>query len=384
MTSLFTRRTLLQFLNVILLGFLVFVGAECGARVSDFMFERVPLLSVPSYADLWTDEAGVRHGRAQGRFKRMRFNNAGMQGPGIELDLPKRQGCLRIVFLGGSETFGRVDIEEGDYPSAVRKKLSANTCAEIFNASIPGMSVYAMISYWRLWVSKVHPDLVFIYPSTHFYLSTAAPGRTVPRGDAGDTGVKAQAQAAAVRPDDFGLLEVLRSFDRLKDAVEVPAPIQNMRRRRWLASQLEGYSSDWLFATPPPARADLLGQHLTSLVEAIAGSGAEPVLMTHAVRVTSPPRPEDHEDLFAMRTWTPRATEAALAAFPYLANEHIRAIARARNIPLLDCAANLSGKRNKFVDLVHFTQAGTDAIADFVVDLINTRVEASRKVPSTS
>ena len=47
---------------------------------------------------------------------------------------------------------------------------------------------------------------------------------------------------------------------------------------------------------------------LDNLVTDVRASGARPILITHAVRATVPPRPEDSLLLLGWRLYSPRAT----------------------------------------------------------------------------
>jgi lysophospholipase L1-like esterase len=90
------------------------------------------------------------------------------------------------------------------------------------------------------------------------------------------------------------------------------------------------------------------------------------VLLTHAVSVTSPPRETDSRLLFAMRVWTPRATEETLAAFPYAANLRIRKVADVHGITVVDLAGSLSTQSSQFLDMVHYTPSGHAQVADML------------------
>ena len=90
--------------------------------------------------------------------------------------------------------------------------------------------------------------------------------------------------------------------------------------------------------------------------------------MTHAVRVTSPPRADDQDDLDAMRVYVPRAPARVLAAFEYAAADVIREVARETDTRLIDVAREVSGSRDLFVDLVHFAPRGHERVATLIVD----------------
>lgn len=335
---------------------LVVAGAELGARADDWTFEGVPFLASPRESDLWTSTNGVRHGRPNAQFRKKTFNNLGLEGP--EIGAHPGNGCVRLLFLGGSETFGVAQIQGGHYPEHVRALLSDKHCVEVLNGAIPGMTVASMIAFWREHAHLAQPDIVFIYPSTHFYLSEQEP-RPLPAA------TEAKSQTGAADQPALSLSDS-RFFGRLLDAIELPQVIQVRRQQAWLEAQVVGKPAGWLYESPPHERVQLFVAHVQELVREIRASGARVVLGTHAIRVAGQPRAEDHEDLFAMRTFTPRATESALAAFPYLVNDALREYASRESLPLVDAARELSSRRENFVDLVHFSPVGTERMSQLV------------------
>ena len=146
----------------------------------------------------------------------------------------------------------------------------------------------------------------------------------------------------------------------------MPAFIQKRRVQTWIDNSSKDKSADWFFNTVPQERLDFLVEDLTELLDAIRKSGAEPILMTHAVRSANPPRPEDQADLFAMRVYVPQASEAVIAEYDYVADEKIRELARTTNTRLIDIAKALDGKRNLFIDLVHFSPEGHAEVARLI------------------
>jgi hypothetical protein len=351
---------------IALAGWAVFAGVaavmcEVGARIDDWFFEDVPVLASPSFPALFsTDETGMRHGIPAARWKKVRLNNLGLRGPDVPVE--RRDGCGRWMFLGASETFGDPAQANKDYPARVRTLTSSAKCLEVLNTAFPALDLRSIIRYYQFYMSKYRPDVVFIYPPIHFYLGEVAP-RNIdrPRDIADNTA-----------PQPVSLLEKSRFFERLKDTAEVPAIIQKRRVQRWIAAAEQGHDDGWHFKAVPEDRLNLMSEDLQALIELVRASGAEPVLMTHAVRVASPPRAEDQQDLYAMRVYVPRATEDVLAAFEYAAAERVRGLATQTGTRLIDVAKTMNGRRERFVDLVHFSNEGNDEVAHLIVEAMNT------------
>ncbi|HEU4654402.1 MAG TPA: hypothetical protein VFS47_10465 [Steroidobacteraceae bacterium] len=266
------------------------------------------------------------------------------------------------MFIGASETFGEPTQANKDYPAQVRESLRRKGCYEVLNTAFPGFDVRALMRYYEYYMSQLKPDVVFVYPPTHFYLGEVGPRNTTPP------------QRAPTYPNSSpGILERSRFLERLRDTAEMPAFIQKKRVRQWIEDAQRGKSADWAFRTIPQDRLDLFTNDLRDFIALIRASGAEPVLLTHAVRVASPPREEDLNDLYAMRVYVPRATEATLAGFEYAAAERTREVAAATNVPLVDVAQQLSGRRELFIDLVHFTNEGHAKVAQLILQQMQSR-----------
>ena len=321
------------------------IAAEIGARFDDVLFHDGRFVGSPSQDDLWAQDEFGRHGIPHASFGYVRLNSFGLWGPEPEPD-----PCRRILFIGGSETFGIPEAKDGAYTDYFRRNLPAKNCTQVFNGAIAGMTAYSMVGYFRGWASRVQPTMVVVYPSTHFYLSTEAPGPRPP--------VQGKRALNDKRNGNFGMLTQSRFFSRLRNALEIPAFIQRKREQRWIAAEVAGKPSDWMFAQVPTERLELFRQHLRMLIEAIRSSGAEPVLVTHAVSASMPLVAGDVARTEAMRVWMPRASGAVIGEFPYRANEAIRQIGAQDGVRVIDAAAALAGREENFVDLVHFSETG--------------------------
>jgi hypothetical protein len=343
-------------------GVVALLFCEIGSRLDDWFFEEVPVFENPSYERLFTfDENGLRRGIPGSRWKKVALNNLGMRGA----DVPEKSapGCQRWMFLGASETFGEPSMADAEFPARVRALARQQSlCVDVMNTAYPGIAPQGLLRYYESALRPYAPDVVFVYASTHFYLAedgprpiaTPAPAASPPRPPHATT-------------ESASFIGKSRFLERLKDSAEVPAKIQEMRLRRWIEAASSGKPADWAFTRVPEERLELLASDLRELVAGIRASGAEPVLMTHAVRVTTPPREEDHADLYAMRRYVPRASEAVLAEFEYQAAERVRRLGAELNLQVVDVARELDGKRDRFIDLVHFSEAGHEDVARLVV-----------------
>jgi hypothetical protein len=344
-------------------GAVLLLCCELGARLDDWFFEDLPFLGNPTYDAMFTIDAhGQRRGIPGARWKRVALNNLGMRGA----DVPDKsgEGCRRWMFLGASETFGEPSMADAEFPARVHAlQRQRSRCVDVLNTAYPGIAPQGLLSYYSSALRQYAPDVVLIYASTHFYLAEMGP-----RMPASAEPPKPQSTATANEDSSLAnLVQKSRFFERLKDSAEVPVRIQEMRLRRWIDAQTQGKPADWPFDRVPEDRLALLDADLRDLIAAIRVSGAEPVLLTHAVRVADPPRPEDHVDLYSMRRYVPRAPESVIAAFEYRAADTVRKLGAAEHVKVIDVARLLDGRRDQFIDLVHFSEAGHEAVAQLIV-----------------
>lgn len=364
------------------------IGAEAGARLDDYLSNDIPFSTTPSIENLWLNDYGRLHGKPNARFKAIALNNVGIQGP--DIDGPPISDCPRVLFLGSSETFGHPNVKQGSYPDRVAQLLTPNRCVQILNAAIPGMTAGAMIKSWDS-LSTLQPQVVFIYPSTLFYLSAKDPKpRFSPKQvimtspplppQPLPTPAAAEAMRTSLEILSIGtLLENSRFYDRLKDTIELPDVIQRQRDAQNIARQLKNHDASWVFTSVPDTRLQRVCEDISDLIDAVKASGAMPILLSQAIRITSPSRPEDEPDLRAMRVIVPRASEPVLAEFPYRANYAFRRIAAEKHVQFVDTAAELSGRREDFVDMVHFSPEGREVVAHLVSDALTVALDAATK-----
>ena len=356
--------------GLLAIGLLTLVGivaGEVGARLDDRIFLGVPLAANPTFEGLFYSlDDGIRRGVPGARYKKVTFNNLGMRGP--DMPASPAPGCERWLFLGASETFGEPGIEGGDYPSHLRALLPPGRCIEVANSASPGLNLRTVTEQFDAYLNRIGATVVFVYPPTQFYLTDMSARR------APSVASLATPAGATPPPRQGGdwqparLLSSSRLLERLRDTAEIPAPIQRLRTERWIDAALAAHPADWPYREVPGDRLAAFDADVSYLVGRIRASGATPVLITHAIRVQSPPRPEDQPDLFALRTYVPRAPAEVMAAFEYAAAERLRGLSRRLGVQHVDAAAHLSGERDLFIDAVHFSPDGNAAMAALIRD----------------
>lgn len=357
------------YLRLCAVAFSCAASAELTCRIEDTIRQESPFLHSPTRSALTvTDYFGTR-GRPHGRYKKWRLNNFGFRGRDILLEKP--QGKRRVVVLGASETFGLYESPHCEFPAQLGDLLGDDT--EVVNTAIVGMTVASMINYWQHYVVRFTPDVVLIYPSTQFYLANDPPMRR-----------SVAWQATLATPEDEHIRLTSRYLERLQDQFEKPTFVQKYLDARTVTQAIAGKPADWMFATVPMQRIELLERDLSELVHLIRQSGAQPILLTHAVRTAHPPSTSDIELLEAARVHFPRATAMVISDFEAVAARSVVELAAREDVPVIDIATRVGGHAEDFADLVHFTDVGATAVAREIAARLDRIAPSSRLVISNA
>lgn len=323
---------------------------ELTARTDDWIFQNIPFLANPDREhDLLLHDSHCVRGRPHGRFKKYTLNAFGFRGP--EIAKEPTPGTTRIMILGASETFGLYESPGHEYPTLVREAFAKKgDNIEVINAAVAGMTLPSLTAYWNHWAKDFHPDIVVIYPSPLFYLDNDPP------------------QAATPRPNlDRSPGFRSRFLERLIDTAKQSAFLKTIRGRLalWRAARSQAAPPD--FNEPPAERLKQYADDLETLIADIRKSGARVVLVTHAFKADQPLTAADRRELDAFRVFFPRALPSTMAAFETSANLEIDRLGKHLHVPVIDAAADLTGKRDHFGDPVHFNDAGSKIMADRLV-----------------
>ncbi len=292
---------------------------------------------------------GVR-GRPNGHYRRWTLNSHGFLGPEITREPPRETGSRRVMILGASETFGLYESKGQDYPSELAKqlKLDGKSGVEIVNAAVAGMTLPAMKIYWEQWASRFKPEIVLIYPSSHFYLSDEAPKPPVPT-----------ASKPVTTEPGFSL----RFTERLVDQLRQFSLLRYLRAQWTLSKALDGKGPDYVFSSVPKDRLAGFAADLEQLATAVERTGARPVIVTHAFKHPAALTAADRSELGYFRIFFPRATPEVFPAFSAGARQATLDLAKRRGWFTIDAASELNGRRELFADPVHFNNNGSRQMA---------------------
>ena len=330
----------------------VLVSAELTARVEDYLRLGVPFAAVPDRErDLVLHDAiGIR-GRPNGVYKKWHLNSFGFRSP--EVARAPAPGCTRVMVLGASETFGLYESEDKEFPAQLDAALDRHGCFEVLNAAVAGLTLRGLERLWTGWGSQFGARFVVVYPTPGFYLANSAPTYPGPP------------PSAPPPPARWSL----RLMERARDVIEIPDFIQNWRIARQLA-QATPADPGWAFTQAPGDRLGQFQDDLLRLVEIIRDAQAIPVLVTHANVFGRQAQPSDRAALDAWRQFTPRASADVLLEFEAAAARATAAVAERAQVPLVDAAAVMNGRREWFADALHFTDEGAGTIASLIAERI--------------
>src|SRR4030042_2923339 len=108
------------------------------------------------------DINGIPHNVPNMTYQKWKINSLGFRGK--EIDFEKKEGGIRIVCLGGSETFGFYESEGKEWPSQLGKMWRDKfQMVEVINASVAGLRVTQRKEYVGKYVLPLKPDFMIIF-----------------------------------------------------------------------------------------------------------------------------------------------------------------------------------------------------------------------------
>ena len=356
------RRLCIGVIQLALLGVVLVVAAEATARLDDYVHRGVAFSAVPdlTYDLIIRDSIGTR-GRPNGSFQKWHLNSAGFRSPENVLD--RRAGCVRVMALGSSETFGVAGESPGkEFPAQLADSLGGAGCYQVMNAAIVGIAVPGMIQLWDSWAYRFEPDVVVILANPIFYLADNAP---------------AYASRHVGPPDPPAPWWTPRLLGRAHDMIHYPDFIQRKRVQRQLRQRVEGKPPNWIFRTVPEDRLQRYRGDLDSLLVTIRARGARPVLVAHPIRFGEQLDDTERPFLEALRIFSPRALPNVMLEFESRAATEVRQLASRRDVPVVDLPPRMNGHPSLFSDAVHYSDLGASVVAGEVGRLIRAMAPAT-------
>ena len=331
------------------------VLAELTARLYDARAYGIPFNATPDVNDdlVIRDSIGLR-GRPNGKYLDRQLNSGGFRSP--ESALTPMPGCVRVMVLGSSESFGYEEPNGEEYPAQLADSLGTRGCFQVMNAAIVGFSLPLMHQLYERWGARFSPDIVVIMANPLPYIADEPPRAPAPLL------VESREVRRQWRP---------RLLSKVRGLVNYPAFIQRRRIERMVDQLVTGRPPEWFFREVPAKRLALFRSDVDSLVAKVLAQNATPMLLVHPIRFRSLSEADAFTEMQAMRQFGGRALPEVLLQFDRAGGDAVRAIAALRGVPVVDLPPLMNGRHEFFADPVHYTPAGSAVVARTVAGAIS-------------
>jgi len=270
-------------------------------------------------------------------------NSLGFRGP--EIQVPKPGGTVRIAFLGASTTWcAEVSSNEMAWPHIATEELRRafpGAAIDYVNGGVPGYVAKSSLRNLQYRVAPLQPDIIVIYHATN------------------DMSVELRELAAAkgvIRKPQVEPPSWLSNYSLLWNLAE-----KNFRI--WVAQHKAEANVERL-----EVDASVLGEpfrrDLTELVRTSQQHARVVAIATFSTQLRAGQAPEQQlrasaSALYYMPFMSPSGLLASYARY----NRIIREVAAATGAVLVDDENDVPGDAKHFADSVHFTDAGSRAMA---------------------
>ncbi|MGQ0384070.1 MAG: SGNH/GDSL hydrolase family protein [Gammaproteobacteria bacterium] len=294
------------------------------------------------------DEAtGLRVARAGLVAGPITTNSLGFRGP--EISVPKPGGTLRLAFLGASTTWcAEVSGNDSTWPHIVTEGLRArvpNHRWDYVNAAVPGYTVETLRLNLQRRVAALQPDVIIVYEATNDMSGEL-------REIAFDQGVLG---STSFRPPSWPA-----RYSLLWELVE--------KNLRIMAAQWAARDQAARLRLDPQTLGEDYRRELTALIREARQHARIVAVATFSTQLRRGQSPGQQE----------RASGSAMYYMPFMSpqglidayeryNTVIREVAAETGALLIDEADAIPGTPEYFVDTVHFSDAGSRAMAERVL-----------------
>jgi len=316
------------------------------------------------------DSDGIDHNIPNARYKRWKINSLGFRGK--EIDLEKKEGQIRIVCLGASETFGA--FESKNWPSQLGEMLGDPfPRVEVVNASVVGLNLKKKKDYVEKYVLPLKPDIMIIFQG--FMIS----GFNIYRKDS-TRGV--ERKHWVTKGKEKNPIKVYLSHRR-------ELPIFGETIKGWLPKWVLTSLNLWMLRRKirekekkylinkkpvdevPENNILEFERDLKLLVHYLIEKNIVPVLSTYPALMT-PFNKDTHEYLLlANRRFMIELSEKGVVDAPNRFNQAIKRISEELNLILIDNYNLIPKTLEYFSDNFHYTDKGAEFIAKNFHDGLN-------------
>jgi lysophospholipase L1-like esterase len=275
----------------------------------------------------------------------------GYRGRGFEWQ--KREGVTRIAVYGGSAAFDVGRSDDDDWPSHAGRLLQQRIeqPVEVINAAVPGHTSFDNLGVYLAEGHRLAADYVLLYQGWNDIKYFRDP-RPILR---------------QYHPYRIGADPLARPTGRLDALLAERSHLYRFVRLRWLIwnhrAEAEGLPPVALEHEVDPAQIRQFELIVATFVDLVRNSGGEPVLVTEARLVATANRADQHQRI--RYDYVGLDHDTLLAAYGAI-DAAVERVAVSKHVPLIDAHAVLGGVDANFLDHVHLTPSGSDALAELV------------------
>lgn len=320
---------------------LMLLAAEAAVRIR----QTLKYGSTATIEDYWTTDpkSGLREPVASFSAGRIVINSLGFRGP--EIAVPKARGVVRIAFLGASTTWcGEVSGNDYVWPHLVAVSLNQSfpgARIDYVNAGVPGYTMSSILKRLQVRVAPLKPDVIVIYE-----VSNDLSGEM--RELAAKRGVIAEATVQQLSwPSRYSLFWYLVEKNFLV-----------------LRAQHTARAGVGRLDVDPATLGEEYRRSLTQLVRTAQQNARLVALATFSIQLRRDQSPE--QQMRASQSaffYMPFATTHLLIDGYQRYNQIVREVAKETGAMLIEGEDEIPGDPAHFTDTVHFTDAGSRAMA---------------------
>jgi hypothetical protein len=308
------------------------------------------------------DGDGIRHNVPNVRYRGWEINALGFRGK--EIDLEKKEGQIRIVCLGGSETFGVFESKDKEWPSQLGEMLGDQfPKVEVINTSVAGLTIKNKKAYVKKYVLPLKPDIMITTQGALLPVTDSIRGVESKR-------LVSQVKGQGVKHPVSKLMSHLPINLRTEDVIRgllpefLSAPI-NTWRLQWKIRKKE---SRHLIHKEPIDRVPEyiileFEEDLRLFVEYLQGNHMVPILLTYPTLFTTRNKNFYRYLLLSTRRLCVELSDDGIIDASGKFNDSIRRIAGKQNVALIDNDLLIPKTLEYFVDYSHYTNKGAECIA---------------------
>lgn len=290
-------------------------------------------------------------------------NSLGFRGP--EIAMPKPPGLVRVAYLGASTTWC-AEVSGNDYvwPHIATASIASaypDTRFDYVNGGVPGYTVSSSLKNLERRIAPLDPDVIVIYEGINDL-----------SGELREAAVR-QGIVADAKPPETSWIARYSVLWNLVD-----------KNLRVMASQREARKNQGRVAIDTSKIGEQYRRELTHLVRVAQARSKLTAVVTLETRVRSDQTPEQQEvALQSAIFFMPFITANDLIAGYARYNQIVREVAANTGALLIDGEDSIPGDAAHFADSVHFTDAGSKAMADRVSRILSPALAAHGIVAHT-